>query len=279
MRTLKRGSSRLYPVIHPKPAGHVVQLALPNVSTEQKGTSDSPVMIKAVFFDLYNTLVGFWPPLDEIQQASCRELGLGVTKQGIRKGYAQADAFMSVENAKQPLADRPPDDRDSFFAEYERLILKGAGLDVSLRLAEEVWQVAVQVPKELSLFDDVVPALERLKQRGIVLGVISNLRRDMDELSKQLGLHTYLDFSVTSLEAGAEKPHPPIFLAALERAQVGPEEAVHVGDQYEADVQGAKAVGITPVLLDREGWYDNVNDCSRIASLPDLDELLIKGLG
>ena len=135
------------------------------------------------------------------------------------------------------------------------------------------------MPKDLSLFDDVVPALERLKQRGIILGVISNLRRDMDELSQQLGLQPYLDFSVTSLEAGAEKPHPPIFLAALQRAQVSPEEAVHVGDQYEADVQGAKAVGIIPVLLDREGWYDNVNDCFRIASLPDLDGLLTKGLG
>ena len=65
-------------------------------------------MIKAVFFDLYNTLVGFWPPLDEIQQASCKVLGLAVSKQGIRKGYALADEFMSVENAKEPLADRPP---------------------------------------------------------------------------------------------------------------------------------------------------------------------------
>ena len=235
-------------------------------------------MVKAVFFDFYNTLVRFWPPLDEIQQASCRELGLNVGKKGIREGYASADEFMSEENAKEPLAERSPEERDRFFAEYERVILKGASVDVSLRLAEQVWQMAIRVPKDFSLFDDVVPALELLKKRGILLGVISNLRRDMGDLCEQLGLTPYLNFCVTSAEAGAEKPHPPIFRAALKRAEVRPEEAVHVGDQYKADVQGARAIGITPVLLDREGWYEDVNDCSKIATLPELDRLLADGL-
>ena len=231
-------------------------------------------MVKAVFFDFYNTLVYFWPPLDEIQQASCAELGLEVKKNGIRKGYSLADEFMARENAVMPLADRSAQDRDSFFAEYERLILKGAGLEVSLHLAQEVWQMASQVPKELDVFEDVVPALELLKGRGLILGVISNLRRDMDELCRQIKLDPYLDFCVTSREAGAEKPHAPIFLAALQRARVSAQEAVHVGDQYQSDVEGARAVGIRPVLLDREGWYQNVNDCSRIETLPQLDQLL-----
>lgn len=231
-------------------------------------------IVKAVFFDFYNTLVRFWPPLDEIQQASCGELGLNVTKKGIRKGYAIADEFMSKENAIKPLAERSPEGRDRFFAEYERLLLQGAGLDVTLHLAEQVWRMAIQVPKDFAPFDDVVPALELLKGRGIILGVISNLRRNMDDLCKQLGLDPYLDFCITSAEAGAEKPHPPVFLAALRRAGVSPEEAIHVGDQYQADVQGARAVGIMPVLLDREGWYEHVNDCSRIATLPELERLL-----
>ena len=231
-------------------------------------------MVKAVFLDFYNTLVRFWPPLDEIQQASCRELGLYASKQGIRKGYALADEFMSKENARAALADRSTEERDQFFAEYERLILEGAGLDVTLRLAAQVWQIAIQVPKEFTLFDDVVPALKLFKGRGITLGVISNLRRDMDNLCEELGLAPYVNFTVTASEAGAEKPHPPVFLAALERAQVSPTEAIHVGDQYQSDVQGARAVGIIPVLLDREGWYQNINDCSRIATLPELDLLL-----
>ena len=127
-------------------------------------------MIKAVFFDFYKTLVFFWPPLDEIQQASCRELGLGVTKEGIRRGYKLADEYMAEENAVTPLAERSDQQRDEFFTEYERRILEGAGLDVSPRLAWQVWKMAIQVPKDFDLFDDVVPALKQLKTRGIVLG-------------------------------------------------------------------------------------------------------------
>ena len=232
-------------------------------------------MIKAVFFDFYNTLVYFWPPLEEIQQASCAELGLRVSKEGIRKGYVLADDYMAQENARgRPLADRTESQRDDFFTEYERLVLKGAGLDVSPRLARDVWQKAAQIPKDFDLFDDVLPALKQLKARGMVLAIISNLRRDMTALCTRLGLDPYMDFCVTSFEAGAEKPHPPIFEAALARARVAPAEALHVGDQYQADVQGARAVGIHPVLLDREGWHGSVNDCSRIASLPELDGLV-----
>ena len=235
-------------------------------------------MVKALFFDFYNTLVRFWPPLDEIQQAACWELGLSADKKGIRAGYAVADEFMGEENAKVPLAQRTPEERDLFFAEYERLILKGAGLNVTMSLAAEVWQMALQVPKDFALFDDVIPALESLKDRGIILGVISNLHQDMSDLCKRLGLAPYLSLFVTSGEAGAEKPHAAIFLAALNQASVEPGEAVHVGDQYLVDVQGAKGVGITPVLLDREGTYRHVNDCRKIASLPELEPLLNEGL-
>ena len=235
-------------------------------------------MIKAAFFDFYNTLVRFWPPVDVIQQASCREMGFKVSKVGIRKGYFLADDYMSRENAETPLADRSSGERDRFFAEYERIILKGAGLEVTIRLAAQIWEMASQVPKNFSPFEDVVPALELLKKRGITLGVSSNLRRDMGELCKELGLDQYLDFYVTAAEAGAEKPHPPMFLAALKKAGVDASEVVHVGDQYQADVQGARAAGMVPVLLDREGWYTDINDCSKISSLPELDGLLAQGL-
>ena len=231
-------------------------------------------MVQAVFFDFYNTLVQFTPMLDEIQQSSCRELGLTVTKRGIRRGYSAADEFMNDENAVKHLADRTEEERAQFFIEYERLVLRGAGLEVSARLAEQVWQMAIQVPKQFDLFDDVEPALELLKARGVVMGVISNLRQDRDQVSKDLGLDKYLSFWVTSEEVKATKPHDPIFRAAIEKAGVPPGESVHVGDQYKSDVLGARAAGIIPVLLDRDGWHADVGDCARIERLPELNELL-----
>jgi len=231
-------------------------------------------MVRAVFFDFYNTLVQFTPQLDEIQQSSCRELGLTVTKRGIRRGYSAADEFMNDENAIKHLSDRTEEERKQFFIEYERMVLRGAGLEVSSRLAEQVWEMAIEVPKQFDLFDDVEPALELLKARGVIMGVISNLRQDRDQVSKELGLDKYLSFWVTSEEVKATKPHAPIFRAAIEKSGVPPGESVHVGDQYKSDVLGARAAGIIPVLLDRDGWHPGVGDCARIEKLPELDELL-----
>jgi putative hydrolase of the HAD superfamily len=231
-------------------------------------------MVRAVFFDFYNTLVQFTPQLDEIQQSSCRELGLTVAKRGIRRGYSAADEFMNDENAIKHLSDRTEEERKQFFIEYERMVLRGAGLEVSSRLAEQVWEMAIEVPKQFDLFDDVEPALELLKARGVIMGVISNLRQDRDQVSKELGLDKYLSFWVTSEEVKATKPHAPIFRAAIEKSGVPPGESVHVGDQYKSDVLGARAAGIIPVLLDRDGWHPGVGDCARIEKLPELDELL-----
>ena len=231
-------------------------------------------MIKAISFDFYNTLVQFWPPLDEIQQAACQELGLNVSKTEIDKGYAVADVYFNEENGRKPIALRSEKARLKFFTRYEQIILENAGVPVSAELARQIWDMAMSVPKDFIPFEDVIPALEALRSRGYRLGILSNLRRDMSQLCKSLGLSPFLDFFVSSAEAGAEKPHSPIFLAALDKMAATPSEAVHVGDQYRSDVLGARAVGMHPVLIDRRGWNNNVNDCPTIANLAELDDLL-----
>ena len=233
-------------------------------------------MIKAVFFDLYNTLARFYPPREELQATSCAEFGIQVTPDGIDKGYALADDYMARENALLPLRNRTPEAREEFFAEYQRLVLQGAGVEVARELAGQIWSRIRQIPYDLALFDDVLPAMDMLKLQGLTLGLISNIDRDMDRLLKDLRLSPYLDFAITSREAGSEKPHPPIFLAALDWAQVEPSEAIHVGDQYTSDVQGARSVGINPVLLDRYGSYLEVQDCPRIESLMEILGLLVE---
>ena len=231
-------------------------------------------MIKAIFLDFYNTLVRFWPPLDQIQQASCREIGLNVTEEGINRGYAIADVFFNRENEKQSLADRSDDERLDFFAHYEQMILEEAGLPVSLDLAAQIWQLAISVPKDFVPYDDVIPVISKLHEHGYKLGVLSNLRRDMQTLCHNLGLDQFLDFYVRSVDVGAEKPDPAVFLAALSKANVEASEAVHVGDQRRSDVVGAQRVGIHPVLLDRGGWHKDMTDCVRINNLNELEPLL-----
>ena len=212
--------------------------------------------------------------MDEIQQAACQELGLHVSKEGIERGYSVADVYFNQENASRPLATRSEEERLTFFSRYQQIILENAGVPVSLRLARQIWEMAISVPKDFIPFEDVIPSLSALSSDGYRLGVLTNLRRDMKSLCQRLGLAPYLDICINSTDVGAEKPHAPIFLAVLERMAVTPGETVHVGDQYCADVEGARAVGMNPVLIDRGGWNTQVNDCPKIASLSELHGLL-----
>ena len=228
-------------------------------------------MIKAVFFDFYNTLVHFNPQREEIQAQVCRNLGIEVSLEGLTRGYILADRFMERENAAEvPLARRSPGDLESFFAKYERLILRTAGVDTDLLTASRVWDQVLQIPYKLVLYDDVIAAFEILKTQELTIGVISNINRDMNALSRDLGLESYLDFNVTSREVGHGKPHPPIFLKALERAGVEPHEALHVGDSYASDVLGATGVGIHALLLDRNLTETHVTYSTRISSLMEI---------
>ena len=224
-------------------------------------------MIKAVFFDLYGTLAGFHPSRYEIQSEACADFDIQVTPEGTLKGYALADAYMAEENAVRPLRQLDSESRNRFFAEYERLVLKGSDVEVSSEQAGDIWRRVRQVPYHLTLYEDAVPAMDELKNQGLTLGMISNMNRDGRELTEGLGLAAHLDFAVTSAEVGAEKPHPPIFLAALAKAGAEPHQVVHVGDQPTSDVQGALGVGINPVLLDRDGNHKEVRDCPRIKGL------------
>ena len=232
-------------------------------------------MIKAVFLDFYNTLVHFSPMREEVQAQACRSFGIQASPDGLARGYALADAYMDSENAGDvPLARRSPEEQRRFFAEYERRVLQGAGVEVDLPTAGRIWEKVRQIPYGLALYDDVLPALDLLKLRELTLGVLSNIDRDMETLSQELGLGPYLDFTVTSGEVGRGKPHPPIFLTALERAGVEPRETLHVGDSYASDVVGSQGVGIHPLLLDRDGTQTHVTDCPRISSLMEVVEHL-----
>ena len=231
-------------------------------------------MIKVITFDFYNTLVKFWPPLEEIQTAACLAKGLNVSPEDIRRGYAKADILFNRANEEEPLSLRSPERRLEFFSEYEQLILETAGVPVSRPLAGEIWELAIAIPKQFTPFEDTVTALTALRDRSYRLGIITNLRADLAPLVRKAGLESFLDFCVNSTLAGSEKPHPPIFEEALRRARVDPGEVLHIGDQVRSDVAGARAMGMHAALLDRGGWHEPVAGCPKISTLDEVAGLL-----
>ena len=231
-------------------------------------------MIAAVFFDLYGTLVGFSPSRFEIQSTACADFGIALTPEGVLRGYRLADAFMAEQNRVKPLRSLTAEEREDFFARYEQRVLRGAGAEVTVERAGEVWRRVRQLPYSMTLFDDVAPTLETLRSRGLTLGVVTNMNRGSGEILAEFGLTGRVDFAVTSIEARSEKPHAPIFREALRKANAEPRDVVHVGDQLESDVEGARRVGITPVLLDRDGNYPDYAGCARIEGMRELAGVL-----
>jgi putative hydrolase of the HAD superfamily len=124
------------------------------------------------------------------------------------------------------------------------------------------------------VFPDAVPALEALRARGLAIGAVSNWIWQLPELLHSLELVSHFDFVAASARVGFEKPHAGIFQHALQQAGVRPREALHVGDHIDADVQGAQAVGISPVLIDRRERYTEVDVPQGVPLIRSLSELV-----
>ena len=116
-------------------------------------------------------------------------------------------------------------------------------------------------------YPDAAPALAGLRDRGLALVCVSNWDVSLREVLQRTGLAGVLDGIVSSAEAGASKPNPAIFRAALELAGCAPEEALHVGDTGAEDIAGARAAGIPALLVDRGGNGD-------VASLAEIQDHL-----
>jgi HAD superfamily hydrolase (TIGR01509 family) len=121
--------------------------------------------------------------------------------------------------------------------------------------------------------EGTLQALQRVRDDGYTLGVVSNADGRVASFLEHAGLADVLDFVIDSGAVGVEKPDPRIFRLACERAGVTPAEAVHVGDVYEIDVLGARSAGVHPLLVDPDGLHTHC-DCDRIRNIADLPDWL-----
>ena len=231
-------------------------------------------MIKAVFFDLYQTLVCYEPPREEVQAKVLKELGIEVAPEALLYPIVIADEFIYQEHARLPIRKRNDEEKKALWGQYQAIVLKEAGIEPSKELIRGVLGRMQQVKFELKLFDDVLPALSDLKNKGLVLGLISNVDNDIAPVLSRLELKPLLRVVVTSLDAGYNKSKPEIFQEAARRAGVQPREAIYVGDQYQIDVIGASQTGMRGILLDRGGYFKEAIKEPRVQSLYQLAEHL-----
>jgi putative hydrolase of the HAD superfamily len=124
------------------------------------------------------------------------------------------------------------------------------------------------------VYDDVAPALTELKRGGLKLGVISNFDSRLYDVLRACRLDHLFDSIHISTRAGAAKPEPAIFQAALNHYAVDARRAMHVGDSLREDVEGAMAAGLNAILLDRNDRFAENAPAPRITSLEQVSALL-----
>ena len=128
-----------------------------------------------------------------------------------------------------------------------RIAAETVGYDNSL--VEPAFAVFLEARHRVTLYEDVMPALLRLRSAGYCLGTITNGNADV----RRLGLEQLFDFSLTAADVGKAKPHPRIFEVACRRALVDPAELAHVGDEPDTDLAGARNAGVTAIWMNRQG--------------------------
>ena len=223
-----------------------------------------------MFFDVGDTLVRAYPSWAGVYRLGLRDAGIEVDEADLER--ALADATSSGAWA----FDEPFEATET--ASYERIkqfdlaVLEAIGYR---ELPDDVFrrvEAAFEQRAAWHVFPDVLPALDALGTAGFRLAVISNWLWGAPELLHDLELAAKFEALVISARVGYNKPHRAIFGHALSVMEVAASDAIHVGDNYAADVVGARTVGIQPVLIDRR-----VDDPARIRQQHDDHELPVIG--
>ncbi len=212
---------------------------------------------KAVFFDVGGTLLKVHPSVGEVYTRHARPYGFSQPAEAVdrefRKQWRQMGGIASLGRQSGVAAEK------KFWRELVlRVFDRFGGLDDFENYFEHIYEV-FKGKDSWRIFDDVVESeiFLKLKQRGVVLGVISNWDSRLSHTLTAIGLAKHFDFVLVSAEVGAAKPDRKIFDEALRLSGVRPEQACHVGDEPETDILGARNVGIDAILVDRKGRYGN----------------------
>lgn len=239
---------------------------------------------RAVLLDVLGTLVELQTPWPLLRAILKRRHGIDVSDDEAREALLAEMAYYRAHHHEG---------RDmATLAELRhrcaQVVREHLPATVHLSL-EELTEVLLDSIR-FSPFPDAAPTLAELREAGFRLAAVSNWDCSLRSVLAEMGLAAALDAVVVSAEAGARKPDPAIYRAALSKIRCRSEEALFVGDSLETDVAGAEAAGVRALLLDRaaaEGvpgaaglgrgpghGADAGVDVERIFSLSDLLELV-----
>jgi putative hydrolase of the HAD superfamily len=209
-------------------------------------------VLRAVLFDVDFTLCRPGPELSAERYARVAARH-GIALDAARYDDAREAAALNLKRHPELLHD------DTIWHRFTEEIFLGMGGpdEIASECATEIEQ-GWEVSENFEVFEDVMPVLEELHRAELRLGLVSNGIRDLREFVVHHKLE--VDAIVGSRAHGYVKPHPTIFLAALQQLGVEPAEAVMVGDSLEEDVEGARALGLRAILMDRQDRHPEIEE-------------------
>lgn len=228
-----------------------------------------------VFFDFDGTLRHSVPDGLEVFAEFAAESGLETDEDSRRRARRWNMEYWASSEELKADARAAGDDRQTLYLRYTRRHLRvlGASAEGVEELAErlhrrmrEEYDPADHVP------EDVLPALSQLRERGFRLGLLTNRRELAPDTMRELGLSDSFEFALAAGETDWWKPDPRLFSHTLERVAGVPGRTLYVGDNPFADVQGAQAAGLQPILVDPDRLFPEVG-CpviDRVGQLPSL---------
>ncbi|MGH2417215.1 MAG: HAD family hydrolase [Candidatus Limnocylindria bacterium] len=234
--------------------------------------NESTRPLRAVFLDIGETVMRPNPSWEHVYGLAFEEYGVQVSAQALydalRHAYRHGGWGME--------AGFEPDEETSFrrTVEIDAAAIAALGLDPMPEAFFRRLSELFMVTSHWHIFPDAYPTLTALKERGLIIGAVSNWVWNLPELLHALDLVQHFDFIAASSRIGFEKPHPRIFEWALERAGVPAATVIHVGDHVGADVAGARGVGMDAVLIDRTQRYAADEIPHDVPVIHSLDELM-----
>jgi HAD superfamily hydrolase (TIGR01549 family) len=216
----------------------------------------------ALLIDGMGTLVSLAAPVAALVRVLERRFAVAVSETDARHALGAEIAFYRAHMDQGRDAESLADLRTRCAR-----VLFGA-LPVTVSADDDARTAALLEALRFTAYEDARPALVTARRHGARVIVVSNWDVSLFEVLERVGLAPLIDAVVTSAAVGARKPGPEIFAHALALAGPGSAQAQHVGDSLSEDVAGARAFGIRPLLLRRDGSEEP--GVRTIASLTEL---------
>ncbi|MCS6924508.1 MAG: HAD-IA family hydrolase [Candidatus Binatia bacterium] len=230
--------------------------------------------IRAVFFDAAGTLLTVRGSVGEIYAQLARSYGKEATAAQLEEQFRRCFPSMPALAFPGAAPERIPELERQWWHDLVQQIFAPFGPFPAFAAYFAALFTRFAHPDSWQLYADTEEALHQLRRRGVSVGIISNFDSRLFGILEGLGIASCFDTVIISTRAGAAKPNREIFLQALSALEVRAEEAVHVGDSYDADVVGARAAGLLPVLLERHPRRAAARHDPTIGSLTELPALL-----